>query len=71
MDEFVFDILGLKEELQSNNDDVDELMKLILQLRTQAKETKNYQLADIIRDELGRLNYTIKDSKDGSSWNKN
>ena len=46
-------------------------MELLLRLRHEAKQDKNFKLADAIRDDLAKMNYTIKDAKDGSSWTKN
>ncbi len=68
---FVFDILGLKREEKISDDDTDGLMKLLLSIRTQAKANKDFATSDQIRDELIKLNFTIKDGKDGSTWSKN
>jgi len=67
---FVFDILGLVSEEESNGDDqlVGELMNTILTLRQDAKQSKDWATADKIRDELGKLNIKIKDTKDGAEW---
>lgn len=68
--EFVFDILGLKtEESTSGNDELlNGLMNTILELRKDAKISKNWAVADKIRDELSKLNIEIKDTKEGASW---
>lgn len=68
---FVFDILGLKREEKISDDDTDGLMKLLLSIRAQAKANKDFATSDQIRDELIKLNFTIKDGKDGSTWSKN
>ena len=34
------------------------------------QENKDWSTADFIRDELGKLNITVKDSKEGASWAK-
>ncbi len=67
---FVFDILGLVNEVESTGDDklVDELMKTILSIRQNAKQNKDWGTADRIRDDLGKLNIKIKDTKDGAEW---
>ena len=67
---FVFDILGLKEETAVGHDDIDSLMKFILQLRADAKAKKDFATSDKIRDELNVLGFEIKDGKDGTSWSK-
>ncbi|MFN5347914.1 MAG: cysteine--tRNA ligase [Bacteroidota bacterium] len=68
---FVFDILGLKLEEKKSDDDMDGLMNLLLSIRAQAKANKDFATSDKIRDELIKLNFTIKDGKDGSTWSKN
>ena len=67
---FVFDILGLKmdENEISSSDFSNELMEIIIDLRNQSKENKDWGTADLIRDELKKLNISIKDTKDSSSW---
>jgi len=66
---FVFDLLGLKEEDKSGNDElVDQLMGTILAIRKNAKLNKDWTTADQIRDELGKLNIKVKDTKDGAEW---
>jgi len=69
MNDFAFDILGLKEEeAGENNELVDELMKTILTLRQKARENKDYATSDLIRDHLAKLNIKVKDTKDGAEW---
>jgi cysteinyl-tRNA synthetase len=71
MNVFVFEILGLKREEKQSDDDMDGLMNLLLTIRAQAKANKDFATSDKIRDELIKLNFTIKDGKDGSTWSKN
>ena len=66
--DFVFDILGLKPESADENDLVNDLMKLILSLRQDAKNKKDFSASDFIRDSLNKLNISVKDSKDASDW---
>lgn len=66
---FVTDILGLvagKEN--SGNDLTAELMQLVLKLRANAKANKDFDTADLIRDELNKAGIETKDSREGSSW---
>ncbi|MFM7078405.1 MAG: cysteine--tRNA ligase [Bacteroidota bacterium] len=67
-DTYLFGILGIKHEEKSNSGDVDGLMKLIIDIRAQAKSNKDFATSDKIRDELGKLGIAIKDGKDGTSW---
>jgi cysteinyl-tRNA synthetase len=70
---FVFDILGLKQEANTEGDGgsnsvTNALMDLVLEFRASAKENKNYAMADQIRDRLKALNIQIKDGKEGAQW---
>ncbi|MBL4670372.1 MAG: cysteine--tRNA ligase [Flavobacteriales bacterium] len=68
---FVFEILGLlPQNTDSSNDELpSELMNIIIELRKKSKENKDWDTADLIRDELKKLNISIKDTKDSSVWN--
>ena len=66
---FVFNILGLqKDQDTKGNDLTNEVMDIILQLRRNAKDNKDWTTADLIRDELKKLNIEVRDGSDGSSW---
>jgi cysteinyl-tRNA synthetase len=47
---------------------VNDLIELLITLRTEAKQNKNYQLSDIIRDRLKELGVVLQDGKDGTSY---
>ena len=68
---FVFDILGLNQE-QKNSEQSNELLEqvvnLLLKLRSEAKAQKDYATADKIRNELSDLGLEIKDGKEGATW---
>ncbi len=66
------DILGMQNEQSDDSAAVlDSLMDIILSLRSEAKSAKDWAKSDKIRDELGKAGITVKDSKDGSTWNLN
>jgi len=66
---FVNDILGLVATKQGSGKDLtNEIMELVLQLRGNAKKNKDFNTADLIRDELDKVGIKIKDSREGSSW---
>jgi cysteinyl-tRNA synthetase len=67
---FVFEILGLKDESagKGNEKITDDLMKIIINLRQDAKSNKDFGTSDKIRDELGKIGVTLKDRKDGVDW---
>jgi cysteinyl-tRNA synthetase len=66
-------ILGLFREpvtaAPSENDAlVDGLMRLLLDLRAEARTGKNFALADQIRQRLGQLGVTLEDRPGGTGW---
>jgi cysteinyl-tRNA synthetase len=66
---FISEVLGLKNETPANQNEIlDGLMKLILSIRQKSRETKDWGTSDQIRDVLQKLNITVKDGKNGSSW---
>lgn len=69
--DFVFDILGLKEENVVNTDKIDGLMNMILDVRTDAKARKDFGTSDLIRDKLKEIGFEIKDGKDGTTYTIN
>ncbi len=66
---FLIDILGLIPNKKETDDNLlNEIMEVLLKLRKNAKENKDWTTADLIRDELNKINVKINDSLDGSSW---
>jgi len=69
---FVMDILGLFSLKKiKENDLTNEVMELVLKLRSNAKSNKDFETADLIREALNKLDIQIKDGRDGSSWKFN
>ncbi len=67
----LFDICGLEkleDASNSNNDKLDDVMSILLDLRKDAKQNKDYATADKIRNSLQEIGFIIKDSKEGSTW---
>ena len=66
---FITDILGFISHKESNTNDLtNEVMELVLQLRGNAKKSKDFDTADLIRNELDKVGIQIKDEREGSSW---
>jgi cysteinyl-tRNA synthetase len=66
---FIFDILGLKEESsEDQNDVVKGLMDLVLTIRKEVREKRDFSTSDQIRDALQNLKITVKDTKEGAVW---
>lgn len=69
MNDFVFNVLGLKEET-AETDDLGKLVGFIIELRLEARANKDYATSDRIRNGLQELGIQLKDSKEGTSWSK-
>lgn len=71
MNAFVFDVLGLKKRDSGDDDSsLETVMELVLDMRSKARENKDWDTADAIRDKLARAKITVKDGKDGATWSK-
>ena len=69
MNLFTKDILGLVSDKQSSDTQVvEKLMNLILDIRQEAKNKKDWVTSDKIRDKLNEAEIIIKDGKDGATW---
>lgn len=68
MNAFVFDVLGLQTIEDSNNDKLDETLQLLIELRNQARKSKNWELSDQIRDKLLEKGIELKDGREGTSY---
>ena len=65
---FVLDVLGL--ELQEANTDskLGPVMDLVLDIRKNARENKDWTTSDKIRDGLAAAGIVVKDGKEGTTW---
>ncbi len=62
---FITDVLGLKEENPVNTSGV---LEVLMQLYKQAKEAKDYDKVDEIRQQLKEQGIVLKDMKSGVDW---
>jgi cysteinyl-tRNA synthetase len=72
LNSFVYEILGLIDE--SSQDDSGKLngtIELLIQLRKEARDSKNWALSDQIRDELLSLGIQLKDGKEATTFSVN
>ncbi len=67
---FIEDILGLVSESGSttNNEAYKKAVDLLLNIRQEAKQNKDWATSDRIRKELTDLGFEIKDGKEGFEW---
>jgi len=65
-------IMGLNAQDRSDdNGAMNEVMDILIQLRSEAKQEKNYALSDAIRNRLKDKGIELMDSKEGTTWKIN
>jgi cysteinyl-tRNA synthetase len=70
--DFVVDVLGLKAEAENSGKQMevlDKVVHMVLDMRAEAKQKKDFAASDAIRDKLIAAGVAIKDTKEGSTWN--
>jgi cysteinyl-tRNA synthetase len=68
---FIRDILAIDKEDTQGDNTAEGLMGLVLTLRKEARDKKDFSTSDKIRDELLKLSIQVKDGKEGVTWSKN
>ena len=70
---FLFNILGIKSDFESNDNHeiYGKAVELLLQVRQEAKQRKDWETSDRIRNQLTSFGFAIKDTKDGVEWKIN
>ena len=68
-------VLGFFTDLESKlKDDIDsisnDLIELLIQYRIKFKAEKNWQMADAIRDDLKKIGIQLRDTVEGTNWEK-
>ena len=70
--DYAIDILGLKlegdDQANANAEAYHGAVDLLLNMRLEAKQNKDWATSDKIRNELTALGFQIKDTKDGFEW---
>jgi len=71
----IADILGIlvlerDGKLEEQEGLVDQLMEIIIELRQQARQKKDWAMADAVRDRLGSIGIILEDSPQGVRWKK-
>ena len=71
MHTFIFDVLGLQDNLVTNTLGDHQLggaVNILIELRNQARANKDFATSDLIRDQLKEAGIHLKDGKDGTSF---
>jgi len=66
---YVEDILGLRSESEADNNKLKGVMEVLISLRKEARNKKDWATSDRIRNQLADIGIQLKDDKDGNiSW---
>ncbi|MCS6992189.1 MAG: cysteine--tRNA ligase [Chitinophagales bacterium] len=65
---YVTDILGLKASDHSHGERLERVLQILIDLRNQARQRKDFALADSIRQQLMQVGIALKDEKEGTRW---
>lgn len=68
MHTFVFDVLGLAAEMVTDDSKTEELVKLLIEIRKEARKNKDFNTSDKIRDDLQKMGIRLKDEKNGTTF---
>ncbi len=71
MSSFIFDVLGLvdyRNEVNNNTEKLAGTVELLINLRAQARNNKDFTTSDQIREQLSALGIQLKDGKEGTSF---
>ncbi len=68
MKRFLQDVLGIEIGVTNSDSKLAPVMDLVIDLRQQARDNKDWSTSDKIRDGLATAGIVIKDTKDGTSW---
>ena len=72
LNSFVFDILGLvNDSKEQGSDKLEGVVELLIKLRKEARDNKDWALSDQIRDELAGLGIQLKDGREGTTFSVN
>jgi cysteinyl-tRNA synthetase len=64
----VFGLLLNEPKADRNQAAADPFIQLLIDLRTELRKQKNWELSDKVRDRLAELGVVLEDSKDGTRW---
>ena len=70
---FVFEVLGLqsKNSADEHTEKLTGVLELLIQMRKEARENKDFATSDKIRDQLSEMGIQLKDSKEGTTFTLN
>src|SRR5574339_528619 len=61
-------VLGLRLQEKQGTGDADKFIDLLVEVRSEVRKQKLWQLSDLIRNKLKEQGVVIEDSKEGTTW---
>jgi cysteinyl-tRNA synthetase len=61
-------VFGLRLAEKTSTGDADKFIDLLLEVRAEMRQQKQWAMSDLIRDRLKVLGVTVEDSKNGATW---
>jgi cysteinyl-tRNA synthetase len=61
-------VLGLRLQEKQGSGDADKFIDLLVEVRSEVRKQKLWQLSDLIRGRLKERGVVIEDSKEGTKW---
>ena len=60
----------IPKSIQSNHSEehMNQIMGFLVKLRTNLREKKDFESADLIRDHLNKIGIVFKDTKEETTW---
>jgi len=68
MNGFIYDVLGVELKTASSHSKLNPVMDLVMDLRQQARQNKDWTTSDKIRNALEEAGIVVKDGKEGTTW---
>lgn len=66
----ILGLFELNEQSGADTELAESLMRLVIEIRQQARQKKDWGTADLIRDRLGQIGILIEDTPQGPRWKK-
>ena len=64
----IYTMDGQDKDTENNAEYLDPLIELLIEIRQDARDQKDWDTSDKIRDRLKELNIEIQDTREGASW---
>jgi cysteinyl-tRNA synthetase len=66
----LFDTQGAGGASQADGELVDGLVRMLIEMRQKARQTRDWATADAIRDQLASIGITLEDGPEGTRWRR-